>query len=112
MVPHYHIESCLYQATDRAIQISQEQHGGTDVALFQTWAADRALLDEIPKPGPKELTRLRDKHNAELAQHIPAVEVISVDKSFAAFALTLYGVTTLESLRRPEIVAALQGDGP
>ena len=112
MVPHYHIESWVYQATDRAIQISQEQHGSTDVELYQKWAAERALLDEVPKPGPKEMMRLRDKHNAELAQHIPSVEVIAVNKSFAAFARKLYGVVALESLRRPEIVAALQSDGP
>jgi hypothetical protein len=65
VVPHYSIESWLYQNTEEAIRICHTQYAGKDVAQFESWAADRKQLDEVLKP--KEAVCLKDKHNHVLA---------------------------------------------
>lgn len=73
LVPCYSIEAWLYQNTETAIGICKDQYDGRDVERFEQWATDRALLDEVDKP--KEVTCLRDRHNAQLAERFPASEV-------------------------------------
>ncbi len=82
LLPHYSIESWLYQNTREAVALCKKHHGGRDAALFESWAANRTLLDEVDRP--KELTCLREKHNLALAKnHFPAREVASASPSFA-----------------------------
>lgn len=80
MVPHYNIESWLYQNTDEAIRICHTQYAGKHVARFEAWAADRKQLDEVPKP--KDAVCLHDKHNHALATtNFPFDVVVAVGKS-------------------------------
>jgi hypothetical protein len=83
MMPFYSIEAWLYQNDRRAIEILHEKYAGSHVAIFEEWASDRTLLDEVVKP--KEGTPLRDGHNLELAgEAFPAGEIFVAGKSFSA----------------------------
>lgn len=65
VLPHYSIESWLYQNTEEAIRICHAQYAGKDVGQFESWTVDRRQLDEVLKP--KEAVCLKDKHNHRLA---------------------------------------------
>lgn len=81
MLPHYSIESWLYQNTDVAIRICRAQYAGKDVAQFEVWAAERKRLDEEDKP--KDTVCLKDKHNHALATtNYPFDVAVAVGKSF------------------------------
>ncbi|HRI71655.1 MAG TPA: hypothetical protein PK156_45800 [Polyangium sp.] len=80
VLPHYSIESWLYQNTGEAIRICRAQYDGKDVAKFQSWEAQRMQLDEELKP--KEAVCLRDKHNHDLAtKNFPFDPAVNVGKS-------------------------------
>lgn len=77
-VPHYTMESWLYQNTPRAL----ERCGDGDRAQLEAWSIDRAVLDEVVQPW--KLVTLGKRHNAELAREFPAQTVYDVGKSYAA----------------------------
>ncbi len=77
VVPHYSIESWLYQNTDESIRICHTQYAGKDVAQFESWAEDRKQLDEVLKP--KDGVCIKDKHN-----HVLATTSFPFDVAFAA----------------------------
>lgn len=80
IVPHYSIESWLYQNTDEALRICHAQYAGQDAAQFEAWGADRKSLDEVLKP--KDTVCLKDKHNHALATtNFPFEFVIAAGKS-------------------------------
>lgn len=82
-VPHYSIESWLYQNTTCALRLCDRHHQGRDKSLFLSWSANRMLLDEVDKP--KETTCLRADHNLELArEQYPADAVYGESPSFTA----------------------------
>ena len=82
IVPYYSIESWLYQSTERAVAICDEQYRGKDRGHFAAWGQDRRLLDEEPQP--KDRFALGDRHNRELAEAgIPVHGLEEAGKSFA-----------------------------
>jgi hypothetical protein len=81
-VPHYTLESWLYQNTAVAIALCQQRRTTDEVAVFEAWARDRPQLDEVEQPW--KLVSLGKGHNAALAASFPANEVYAVGKSFAA----------------------------
>jgi hypothetical protein len=101
LVPHYSVEAWAYQATEHAVHLCEAQYEGRDVEVFQTWAADRARLDEELRP--KERTVLRAKHNTELMQHLRASEVVAIGKSLAHFVRLLEEHEELAELLREEV---------
>ncbi|MFO0607328.1 MAG: hypothetical protein U0324_29460 [Polyangiales bacterium] len=88
-VPHYTMESWLYQSTEAAISRCRELHAAADIAHFEGWARDRTALDEIEQPW--KLVALHKAHNATLAASFPAPEVYAVGKSYAALVDRLRG---------------------
>lgn len=93
-VPFYSTETWTHQATARAIEICRAEHRGADVDKFIQWAADRTKLDEVWKP--KEATCLRDKHNEDLAKHVPVGEVVQAGRSMTWFVWALHACRDLE----------------
>ena len=99
LVPFYSIEAWLYQNARVAMRILRDQYSGKDVALFQNWTENPALLDEMECP--KDQCCLGGRHNLELARDgFPVRAVAELGLSFAA---------AVASLRcAPGLVAALQ----
>lgn len=80
IVPHYSIESWLYQNTEEAIRLCHAHHGGTDAPQFEEWAANRKQIDEVLKP--KDAVCLKDKYNLALAtKDFPFAHAVGVKKS-------------------------------
>ncbi len=81
-VPHYTLESWLYQNTAAAVALCQQRRATEDVAVFEVWAHDRTLLDEVEQPW--KLVSLGKGHNAALVASFPAPEVYAAGRSYAA----------------------------
>lgn len=82
-IPHYSIESWLYQNTTLAKQLCQKHYLGRDIEAFSAWEVARHQLDEVLKP--KQATCLQSHHNLELAQgQYPAAAVYGESPSFTA----------------------------
>lgn len=84
IVPFYCIESWTYQHTEVAQKICARSCG-KHAALFNTWAANRGLLDEIWKLWHSEELDccLRKNHNVELTgPGYPALAVWEAGKSY------------------------------
>ncbi len=97
VTPHYSIEAWTYQAAEQAIGICRNS-SGRDVDKFEQWSSDRGALDEVVKP--KDETCLNNKHNFELAEHVPCKEVLAVGKSFAELLRRLQLCSELRPLIR------------
>ncbi len=67
-MPFYSVESWTYQATDRAGELCRESRCGAHVDTFQSWAANRAALDDVSKP--KECCCLEDRYNDHLGDKV------------------------------------------
>jgi hypothetical protein len=94
--PCYSIESWLYQATKELLAYCQKHHASEKhVQLIESWAADRALLDEVPQPKDDALACVGDHHNAELAKVFPAEEVWLAERSFYESVERLRGCSAL-----------------
>lgn len=87
MHPCYSIESWLYQATLELKAQCRAVHD--DVGhqeLIDSWAADRALLDEVERPKDEALAScVKDRHNEALAPHFPAADVHRAERSWHEF---------------------------
>ncbi len=81
LVPFYSIEAWLYQSADLAKEMCKSGCG-RHVERFETWRANRAELDEVPKP--KDAVCFGAKHNHDLARALPTNDLQAVGKSFAA----------------------------
>lgn len=92
-VPFYSVESWLYQATAHASSLCYQKHRGAHSGSFETWAADRKLLDEVDKP--KDVCCLGDEHNEALGKHVPVWEVIQAGGSLTFFAWSLHACREL-----------------
>ncbi len=92
-VPFYSVESWTYQATDRAVELCQANCSGAHVATFQSWAANRAALDDVSKP--KDSCCLKDRHNDDLGDRVQVWEVVGAGRSLTAFAWNLYACVDL-----------------
>lgn len=104
MHPCYSIEAWLYHATtELEAQCLAIHHDETHHALIRSWAADRALLEEVERPKDDALgTCVRDQCNELLAQHFPASKVDAVQKSWHEFVELLRASTALrERLEGP-----------
>lgn len=96
VIPHYSIESWLYQNTDEAIRLCRAQYGGKDAAQFENWAENRKLLDEQLKP--KDVVCLKDKHNHALATiNFPIADVVAVGKSLKQAVAQFEACTELQA---------------
>lgn len=95
-VPFYSIESWLYQHTRKARELCGKHHASRCAATFDSWEADRGVLDEVDKP--KDCCCLGAEHNLDLASDgYPACETYDAGKSFFA---------AVEELRRSDALAA------
>jgi hypothetical protein len=90
VVPSYSIEAWLYQSTARAAELCESRRcRGAHVAIFQRWATDRTLLDDLSQPKDAKDERGTDLHclgdadKDALAQAFPAREVRAAQRSFA-----------------------------
>ncbi len=84
LVPHYSIESWLYQNTAEAIRICKKKDRGRHTKVFESWEKDRASLDEMKQPKKKSGTCLGNRWNQCLAEkRFPAKAVYDTGKSFA-----------------------------
>jgi hypothetical protein len=87
LVPHYSVESWLYQNTAAAKALCQ-RNCGNHVRQFETWEQNRTLLDEVSKP--KESTCLGSRFNLQLAsERFPCQAVYEAGKSYAAWIVML-----------------------
>jgi hypothetical protein len=97
IVPHYSIESWLYQNTDEAIRLCHTHHGGKDVKQFEEWAADRKQLDEVTQP--KDTVCLKDKYNLVLAtKNFPFDYAVAVGKSLRQAVTHLRACSDLQAV--------------
>lgn len=93
VIPFYSIESWTYASIEHLRTLT---HDARELERIAEWAADLGKLDETP--GIKdELPSIQDKHNHELAKHIPADALHALDKSYAA---------TVERVRASDLVRA------
>lgn len=95
MVPHYSIESWLYQNTPVARRCCGRRHRCTaTLRLLEGWEADPAALDEVERP--KDKTCLKDLHNHELATlAYPIERAYAAGKSLTAWVNALRAVPPL-----------------
>jgi hypothetical protein len=81
--PCYSIESWLYQATQELLAHCRAKHASEEhVQLIQSWAANRALLDDVARPKDDALPCIGDRYNEELSRVFPAEEVWLAERSF------------------------------
>lgn len=96
VLPHYSIESWLYQNTEEAIRICRAHYAGKDAAKFQAWEAQRTQLDEELKP--KDAVCLKDKHNHALATtNFPFDVAVAVGKSLKQAVAQFEACTDLQT---------------
>lgn len=96
IVPHYSIESWLYQNTDEAIRLCHTHHSGKDAKQFEEWAANRKQIDEVLKP--KDTVCLKDKHNLVLAtKDFPFDCALAAGKSLQAAVKQFQACVDLEN---------------
>jgi anti-sigma regulatory factor (Ser/Thr protein kinase) len=94
LLPHYDLESWLFQNTVVAKSLCQKHHHGRDVEKFEAWEQDRGMLDEIARP--KVGICLGARWNLELAStDFPVQAVYEAGKSFAESANRLKACTPL-----------------
>lgn len=83
LVPYYSIEAWLLQNTVEGRRLCLNNRCSEHLEAFNTWAADRSLLDDVLEP--KDATCLGDRHNLELAgAGFPAEPVYDAGRSFTA----------------------------
>jgi hypothetical protein len=96
LVPYYSIEAWLYQNTQEAARICEEEGCKRCRPMLEAWAQARASLDEVVRP--KDVLCLRDKYNAHLASSgFPADEVYAAESSFAQVVEELLDCSALTS---------------
>jgi hypothetical protein len=81
-VPHYTMESWLYQSTEAAVALCLKHGNQRDVETFGEWERDRTVLDEIVQPW--KVVSIGKNHNRVLAEAFPARAVYEIGKSYAA----------------------------
>lgn len=80
VIPFYSIESWLYACTELLYTYTSR---ATERERIAEWAADLGKLDEV-REIKDELPSIKNRHNRELARHIPAAALCAADKSYAA----------------------------
>lgn len=83
-MPHWSIESWLYQSTASAAQACRERGCGRHVELIESWGADRRLLDEVRQPKEAVCFAGTRNLNLALARAFPAADVAATGQSFHA----------------------------
>jgi hypothetical protein len=79
VIPFYSIESWLYACTER---LCTHTSHATELGRIAEWAADLRKLDEV-REIKDVLPSIKNRHNHELARHIPAAALCAADKSYA-----------------------------
>jgi hypothetical protein len=84
LVPHYSLESWLFQNAQTGRRLCQENAAckGAHVELFNEWEKDRTILDEEVKP--KERVCFRGDHNQQLVGGLDVEAVYWAERSLHA----------------------------